>query len=194
MKARNARPLVWMGMLVFLPFLCGGCRTAEAYTRYDLNTRYETVGRHYVSIAGPSGQLAICEDGSGSLGYVSARASAGTYGQFGCGTFDFEQVTAELQQTCSPGKPSGSTSGVYTVQMIVSEVKVEPAWNWFHGKSRCGEPYPTTVTLWTGELGKVEPLFDTAVAAIKASISAAKQTVERREAGMNEYEAQRKRK
>jgi hypothetical protein len=174
--------------------LCAGCRSVERYTRYDLNTRYEIEGRHYVAISGPSGELRICEDGSGSLGYPDSCATlVSAFGQFDKATFPFEQVVAGLQQTCRLGKPAGSTSDVYTVRMIVSQTTVEPVWNWFSGKSRRKGPYQRTVTLTSGDSRRIEPLYDTAVIAIKASIAVAKGVVDTRESGLKEYEKRRKR-
>jgi hypothetical protein len=77
--------------------------------------------------------------------------------------------------------------------MIVSQTTVEPVWNWFDGKSRRKGPYQRTVTLTSGDSARIEPLFDTAVASIKASITAARGDVAGREAGLKEYEKRRKR-
>jgi hypothetical protein len=179
-------------VLLSLVAACAGCRSVERYTRYDLNTRYEIEGRHYVAISGPSGELRICEDGSGSLGYPGSCATlVSAVGRFDRGTFPYDQVVAGLQQTCRPEMPSGSTTDVYVVRMIVSQTTVEPVWNWFSGKSRRKGPYQRTVTLTSADSDRIEPLFDAAVAAIKGSIAAARGVVEGREAGLQEYERRR---
>jgi hypothetical protein len=195
MRTEDMKCFTYSNLIValLLLFTSWGCRSVERYTRYDLNTKYETTDHHYIAIRsyGTGGELTIRDDGSGALGYGTGSARAHfpiPGGYFERGTFDFAEVSSSLELTCTPQTPSGQPFPQYIVQLLVSEVRIEPCWEWFHGQPRRKGPYRKCITLYSKEGNQIDGLFEAAVKAIQESIAKSRKAVEEREARLKKYQ------